>query len=120
MIEYNTSQKPGDYVGGDLSRIFYGSPGYVDCRHGPANDSEQFPREPVGPAVGRGRLHPVLCRPDAYWRVAWRPLFAPELLFVRHPSRLVGPAVVRVCVDARVAPLWLSAARDRRMQACPG
>src|SRR5258708_2335258 len=117
--EYNPSRQQSDYAGGYLSGSLYGAPGYDDYRHGPANDPKPSPHEPVGPAVGRGRLHPTLCRPDAHRWDAWGPLRAQALLPARTgavPARL---NVLRVCTDARLAALWSRGARRGRSRARP-
>src|SRR5215472_9818294 len=64
--EYTPSHQPGDYASRDLSGLVYGVPGWLDCQCGPGDHPNRPPRTAVGPAVGRGRLHPALCRPHAH------------------------------------------------------
>src|SRR5258708_27971930 len=118
--EYNPSRQQSDYAGGYLSGNLYGAPGYDDYRHGPANDPKPSPHEPVGSAVGRGRLHPALCRPHAHRWDAWRPLRAQAPLPVWTGAVSDRLNVLRVCTGARLAPLWSRGARRGRSRARPG
>src|SRR5260221_11402663 len=101
--EYNPSRQQSDYAGGYLSGNLYGALGYDDYRHGPAHDPKPSPHEPVGPAVGCCRFHPVLCRPLAHGWYACGPLRAQAPLPGRNGAVSARLNVLRLCTYARLA-----------------